>query len=127
MFVDYASTSFLNPLLYFSVETGSISDFFPDNYAQYVGTVTQILENTRVDDMTLISGDGYTFGYDTSYYNKQVSYFNIGRTVFVCLLLIITTIFFSSDLEFTAIAPLEEMMDTVRKIAIHPLNAIREI
>lgn len=43
------------------------------------------------------------------------------------LLIIITTIFFSSDLEFTAIAPLEDMMDTVRKIAIHPLNAIREI
>lgn len=77
--------------------------------------------------MNLISGDGYTFGYDISQYNRQVSGCNIGRTTFVCLLLIITTIFFSSDLEFTAIAPLEEMMDTVRKIAVHPLNAIREI
>lgn len=127
MFIEYATTSFLNPLLYFSIEIGSIHDTFPDSYELYVGSVTQILENTRADDMTLISGDGYTFGYDVSYYNKQVSYFNIGRTVFVCLLLIITTIFFSSDLEFTAIAPLEDMMDTVRKIAIQPLNAIREI
>lgn len=73
------------------------------------------------------SGDGYTFGYDISYYNKLNSYFNIGRTTFVCILLIVTTIFFSSDLEFTAIAPLEDMMDTVRKIALNPLNAIREI
>jgi len=28
-------------------------------------------------------------------------------------------------LEFNAIAPLEDMMETVRKIAINPLNAIR--
>lgn len=127
MFIEEAANKFLNPLLYFSIEIGSVNDSFPDNYAQYAGSVNSILENTRTDDMTLVDGDGYTFGYDTSFYNKQVSYFNIGRTTFVCLLLIITTIFFSSDLEFTAIAPLEDMMDTVRKIAIHPLNAIREI
>lgn len=34
---------------------------------------------------------------------------------------------FSNDLEFAAIAPLEEMFDTVKKIAQHPLNALREI
>lgn len=50
---------------------------------------------------------------------------NIGRTLFVCIMLILTTLFFSNDLEFAAIAPLEEMFDTVRKIAIHPLNALR--
>jgi hypothetical protein len=35
--------------------------------------------------------------------------------------------FFSNDLEFAAIAPLEDMFETVKKIAIHPLNALREI
>ncbi len=52
---------------------------------------------------------------------------SIGRTIFVCILLIITTMLFSNDLEFAAIAPLEEMFDTVKKIAQHPLNALREI
>lgn len=114
-------------MLYFSIISGTISDSFPDNYPNYAGTVNEILLNTRSDDINLVSGDGYTFAYDISGYNKKTAYFNIGRTIFVTLLIIITTIFFSSDLEFTAIAPLEDMMDTVRKIAIHPLNAIREI
>ncbi len=52
---------------------------------------------------------------------------NIGRTFFVCILLVFTTMLFSRDLENAAIGPLEEMFDTVRKIAIHPLNALREI
>lgn len=125
MFIATATTSFQNPLLYFSINAGTIVDSFPDNYAAYTGSVYEILENTRSDDINIVSGDGYTFAYDISWYNKQVSYFNIGRTLFVTLLIIITTIFFSSDLEFTAIAPLEDMMDTVRKIAVHPLNAIR--
>lgn len=127
LFIAKSTTSFLNPLLYFSLEMGTISDSFPDNYIAYTGSVNQILAHTRTDDITLIQGTGYTFGYDISEYNKMVSYFNIGRTFFVCILLIVTTIFFSSDLEFTAIAPLEDMMETVRKIAINPLNAIREI
>jgi hypothetical protein len=50
---------------------------------------------------------------------------NIARTIFVCIILIFTTLFFSNDLEFAAIAPLEDMFDTVRKIAINPLNALR--
>lgn len=52
---------------------------------------------------------------------------NIGRTLFVCILLIVSTMLFSNDLEFAAIAPLEDMFDTVKKIAVHPLNALREI
>jgi len=50
---------------------------------------------------------------------------NIGRTFFVCILLIVSTMLFSNDLEFAAIAPLEDMFDTVKKIAVHPLNALR--
>ena len=117
-------SGFNYPLLYFKIETGSINDIFPDHYS-YAGDINSILQNTRSDDINLISGEGYTFGYDISNYNKIVAAFNIARTIFVCFLLITTTIFFSSDLEFTAIAPLEDMMETVRKIAINPLNAIR--
>ncbi len=91
-------TTFLNPLLYFSINSGTISDSFPDNYPSYTGTVNDILLNTRSDDINLVTGDGYTFAYDISSYNKKVAYFNIGRTIFVTLLIIITTIFFSSDL-----------------------------
>lgn len=127
LFVSKATGSFLNPLLYFSITSGTISDIFPDNYAAYSGSVNHILSNFRSDDIEISTGDGYTFGYDISWYNKQISYFNIGRTIFVCILLIVTTIFFSHDLDVIAISPLEEMMNTVRKLAINPLNAVREI
>ena len=126
LFIETAMNSFNYPLLYYKIQIGTILDNFPDTYS-YAGDIQTILAETRSDDINLISGDGYTFGYDISEYNRTVSCFNIGRTVFVCLLLIITTVLFSSDLEFTAIAPLEDMMDTVRKIAVNPLNAIREI
>lgn len=66
-------------------------------------------------------------GYDITWYNQEIAIMNISRTFFVCVLLIISTILFASDLEFAAIAPLEEMFDTVKKIAVHPLNALREI
>ena len=127
LFVSKATTTFLNPLLYFSINSATITDKFPDNYVAYSGNLNNILANTRSDDIELIEGNGFTFGYDISWYNKQVSYFNIGRTIFVCILLIVTTIFFSHDLDVIAISPLEEMMNTVRKLAINPLNAVREI
>ena len=34
---------FNNPLLYFEVSTGSITDVFPDNYASYSNTMNNIL------------------------------------------------------------------------------------
>ena len=55
------------------------------------------------------------------------SQLNIGRTLFVCVLLIISTLLFSRDVEIYALEPLENMFDTVKKIALNPLNAIREI
>ena len=39
LFVARAANNFLNPLLYFSVEVGSVNDSFPDNYVEYAGTV----------------------------------------------------------------------------------------
>ena len=125
LFIFEAKNTFLNPLLYFTLNVNTISDTFPDNYSAYSSTISQILSEYRSDDINLIEGGGYTFAYDISEYNKTVSKFNMGRTSFVCLLLIITAYIFSSDLEYIAIAPLEEMMDIVRKIAKNPLNAIR--
>jgi hypothetical protein len=118
--------NFLNPLVYFNVNTTYISDQYPDNYEK-AGTIDEILGNTRSGDLDIYSDTGYTVAFDISWYNKEVSIMNIGRTIFVCLLLIITTMLFSNDLEFAAIAPLEDMFETVKKIAIHPLNALREI
>ena len=54
LFVSKATTTFLNPLLYFSINQGTISDRFPDNYAAYSGNLNNILANTRSDDIELM-------------------------------------------------------------------------
>ena len=51
LFVTKGTTSFLNPLLYFNIKAGTISDSFPDNYATYTGSINNILANTRSDDI----------------------------------------------------------------------------
>lgn len=66
LFIQEANGKFLNPLLYFNINTGNISDSFPDNYVSYAGTINGILENTRSDDINIVEGNGYTFGYDIS-------------------------------------------------------------
>jgi hypothetical protein len=50
---------------------------------------------------------------------------NIGRTLFVCLILIVSTLLFARDLDNIALEPLENMFETVRKIALNPLEAIK--
>lgn len=119
------ASDFSNPLLYFEITTTNIQDTFPDNYAAYSGTLNGILSSSRTEDVDLYSGTNFRVAFDIFEYNKITAIMNICRTCFVCLLLIFTTMLFSNDLEFAAIQPLEEMFETVRKIAMHPLGALR--
>jgi hypothetical protein len=118
------SDTFLNPLVYFIISTPSINDTYPDNY-NATTSAADLVNNMRSYDLDVYLGNGYEVGFDISWYNQEIAIMNISRTFFVCILLIFATIMFSSDIEFAAIAPLEEMFDTVKKIAIHPLNALR--
>ena len=59
--------------------------------------------------------------------NVLSSQLNIGRTLFVCILLIISTLLFSNDLETQALEPLENMIITVQRISSDPLHAIKKI
>ena len=93
-----SATSYTNPLLYFKLLSGSINDYFPDNYTAFPGTIDDILSNTRLEDIDITYSGDSIFAYDVSDFNKKNSIMNICRTVFVSLLLIITTIFFSQDL-----------------------------
>jgi len=87
--------------------------------------MNDVIANIRSQDLDVYTEDSFTVAFDISNYNSSQSIFNICRTFFVCILLVIATIMFSNDIEFAAISPLEEMFDTIRKIAIHPLNALR--
>lgn len=105
-YIEKASNDYLNKLLYFQIKTDSIDDKFPGNYDNFPGSEDLILTSTRLDDIYITSGNGYLFGYSIAEYNKTVSIFNIIRTIFVCVLLIITTVLFSNDLDQIAVLPL---------------------
>ena len=45
----------------------------------------------------------------------------------MCLILIVSTLLFARDLDTIALEPLENMFETVGKIALNPLEAIKEI
>lgn len=91
------STNLLNPLVFFTITTTSVNDTYPDNYNSST-SASYLISNIRASDLDTYTGDGYTVAYDVSWYNKQVALMSIGRTIFVCILLIITTMLFSNDL-----------------------------
>ena len=51
---------------------------------------------------------------------------SIGRTIFICLVLTIAAMFFSSTTNALVINPIESMIDKVKKIAKNPLEAAQE-
>ena len=65
--------------------------------------------------------------YNVTPTNILSSQLSIGRTLFVCVLLIVSTLLFSRDVEMHALEPLENMITTVKAIATDPIHAIREI
>ena len=52
---------------------------------------------------------------------------SIGRTLFVCIVLIVVNLLFTRDVEVEALEPIENMIDTVKKISSNPLQAIKDI
>ena len=65
--------------------------------------------------------------FETTSTNILNAQLNIGRTLFVCFLLIVATLCFSHDVETHALEPLENMINTVKRISSDPLHAIKEI
>jgi hypothetical protein len=53
-------------------------------------------------------------------YTTNQSYLSLGRTLFVCLLLISLLYFFNQDIEEMIVQPIEEMMEKLKKMAEDP-------
>jgi hypothetical protein len=116
-------------LVYFSVNFNTTCCTFPDNYPELKAAynVTSS-EEYRIDDLlSYITDAGSVVVFETTASSVLTSQLNVGRTLFVCLILVVATLLFSRDLEIYALEPLENMFDTVGRIALNPLGAIREI
>ena len=62
--------------------------------------------------------------YDTTANDIFTSELNIGRTMFVVILLIFSSLFFSQDIEIYVLEPLDSMLNTVKRISSDPLKAV---
>jgi len=80
----------------------------------------------RGDERNVMANDdgSVTTIFDETSVEIFAAQLNIGLTLFVCVLLISMVIVFIHDVEVEALEPLENMINTVKKISENPLNAI---
>ena len=116
------------PLVFFEVQVNSTCCQFPRDYPTYLSSIPNIttLRSDSINAVIDISTNA-TAIYNTTPTNILSSQLSIGRTLFVCILLIVSTLLFSRDVELHALEPLENMITTVKNISNDPIHAIREI
>ena len=62
--------------------------------------------------------------YVSNWHEQTVNgYINIGRTIFICILLAIGALYFSRDADNLVLIPIEWMIEKIKIIAIDPLAA----
>ncbi|OMJ82155.1 hypothetical protein SteCoe_17232 [Stentor coeruleus] len=62
--------------------------------------------------------------FDLRYDSKLISFLNIFKTLFICVVLTLGALFFTKDAEELVIKPIETMLAKVRRIAKNPLSAM---
>ena len=82
------------------------------------------LESLRASSTVTHELGDVSVTYNTTDYDIFMSQLNIGRTLFVSVLLIISSLVFSQGVEEYLLEPLESMLVTVKRISSDPLKAI---
>lgn len=116
-------------LIYFNVPVNETCCTFPDSYPVLRDKFSvSNSEEYRTNSLLSYTSDlGSAVVFESTYSEILTAKLNIGRTLFVCLILIVSTLLFARDLETIALEPLENMFETVGRIALNPLEAIKEI
>ncbi len=89
-------TAITSPLVYLYFPVNTTCCTFPDNFTAYKSNTTDI-DNIRSTSLTISSMDSVTLIFDTTNTDILTSQLNIGRTLFVCFLLIISSLLFTRD------------------------------
>lgn len=75
---------------------------------------------------TIESGNFYfTTIFENRKLNNIDSYFNIARTIFVCIILAGASLIMTNDVTNMIVSPLEKMLKTINNIKENPLNAMK--
>jgi len=78
-----------------------------------------LLTQAQFDDWHLV------FFFDKRPYTREESYLALLATAFICIILCVSTLFFSKDANNLVLKPVERMVEKVRTIANDPLIALK--
>ena len=83
----------------------------------------------RTDDVNIVQANNsdnttiFTTYFSMEAENQATAILGIGRTIFVCVVLSIASIYFSNDATVLVLNPIERMLEKVKMIAKNPLAA----
>jgi hypothetical protein len=81
----------------------------------------------RLDEYESFTGDYEAVSiYDNRFYTENEGIVGIGRTLFICILLTIGSIYFTKDANVLVLQPIERMIEKVKLIAKNPMLAASE-
>lgn len=80
-------------------------------------------DDTSASTATASNGATLVALYLIQHNNKINSILSIGRTIFVCIVLAVASVFFTSDANTLVLGPIERMLEKVKMIAKNPLAA----
>jgi len=64
--------------------------------------------------------------FDTTYANKISSVLNIAKTIFICIVLTVSSFCFSKDTQEMVLEPIETMITKVKQISKNPIQALQK-
>ena len=118
-FIDFHKDD-IRPLVYLRYLDGDDAKIWEGDTAFY---------ELRYNEIYYTSTGEFIGIFDTRYDAKLTSLLNIMRTIFICIILTLGSIYFSKDSETLIIKPIEQMIEKVKIISKNPIAAaeIQEI
>jgi class 3 adenylate cyclase len=112
-YLDYHKND-IRPIVYLS---------FKNDSGKHVWESNKGYNELRFNEIFYASTGDFISIFDLRYDSKLTSLLNICRTVFICLVLTLASLYFTSDSEKLVIQPIEKMMEKVKIIAKNPIAA----
>ena len=113
-FISYHSDLGAYPLLSLEI---------PDHADYYLDDDPDVVSSFRIEEYDEFENGNFKAVYKNRSEAIANAYINIGRTIFICILLTIGALFFSRDAEILVLNPIERMIEKVKAIAKNPLAA----
>eukprot|EP00744_Colponema_vietnamica_P002709 GILI01004220.1.p1 GENE.GILI01004220.1~~GILI01004220.1.p1 ORF type:complete len:852 (+),score=253.70 GILI01004220.1:189-2744(+) len=107
---SYSST----PLIYLNIENIYIYKWSP--------AYTALRSSSEVD---FVAESNSLAAFDLRQYSQISAGLNIARTVFICIVLTVSALFFSKDTQELVLGPIERIIAKITEIATNPLAAAR--